>query len=150
MDKFLGLLVDQITTNKRANSLFALLAGAIAVWALNGGASNLFDGSTVRDLQKKAVVQVKVLAECKAETEKVKKENNSLKSTLVDVGQQHTRELESLRAELSDLKAENLLLKGQNDILKLMLSNSSSGNVPTLGNNLPTRQPEGTNEPHPQ
>lgn len=112
MDKLIGLFVDQVLANKRADPLFIFLAGAIALWALTGGASNLFDGATVRKLEAKAKTHAKAISECKTLTKQAK------------------AELAAKEGEFSQLMIDHRILQNQNEMLKLMVYGPNGGTRP--------------------
>jgi len=122
--KLINLVVDQVLGNKRADSIFIFAAGMIAVWAITGGPSDLFDGKTVKKLQAKAVIDTKKMNECKDEVAK-------LKASLAEDAKL-----------LEELRLENRFVAQENKLLKLVIS-QNGGTVPIPASIPPDPVPEG-------
>lgn len=109
MDKIIVALFDAVTKSKGSTPLFTLIAAAVALWAISGGAGNLFGATTVRELEANSQRHKKSLDACVVKNEAYEQRIQVLQN---EVGQ----------------------LKNMNEMLKLFLATRPVG-TPTQPNN---------------
>lgn len=111
IEKLINAVLQLTVNNRRAGPVFVVLAAAIGLWAIYGGANDLFDAGAVNKMRNSAAKTVLDLQQC----QRVSKEKED---AIVD-----------LREKLRAMETKNYILTSQVQLLQSLVAGCRPGSV---------------------